>query len=76
MPLEVIMRDEVAASLVATATAMLSTAAAHGNGNREYCQGAVDAIRAIAIAHRCLPDVVAQVQVGDVSREALRLLEG
>ena len=52
MPLEVVMRDEIAASIVAVATAMLTAAAAHGATNVEYCRGVLDTVRAQALSHR------------------------
>ena len=52
MPLEVVMREEVAASIVAVATAMLTAAAAHGATNVEYCRGVLDTLRAQALNHR------------------------
>jgi len=52
MPLEVVMRDEIEAGIVAVATAMLSAAAAHGATNVEYCRGVLDTSRAQALNHR------------------------
>ena len=52
MPLEVVMREEIAAGIVAVATAMLCAAAAHGGTNVEYCRGILDYARAQALNHR------------------------
>jgi hypothetical protein len=67
MPLEVVMRDEIAASIVAVAVAMLSASAAHGAANVEYCRGVLDTLRAQAISHR-IPWI-------DVQRELRAVLD-
>ena len=66
MPLEVVMREEVAASIVAIAVAMLSSAAAHGATNVEYCRGVLDTLRAQALNHR--------IPWADVQRELRAVL--
>jgi hypothetical protein len=66
MPLEVVMREEVAAGIVAVATAMLTAAAAHGATNVEYCRGVLDTVRAQALNHR--------IPWADVQRELRAVL--
>ncbi|MBN1639610.1 MAG: hypothetical protein JXA09_00150 [Anaerolineae bacterium] len=66
MPLEVVMRDEIAAGIVAVATAMLTASAAHGATNVEYCRGVLDTVRAQALNHR--------IPWSDVQRELRTVL--
>ena len=49
MALDVYFRDDIQQGIVSIAVAMLSTAAAHGGTNVEYCRGVLDTTRAQAL---------------------------
>jgi len=56
-------RTDIQAILVAVAVQTVATAAADGYPNAEYVRGALDAIRATALAHRCTwPDVFGDIR--------------
>ena len=51
MALDVYFQQDVRRNIVAVAVAMLSSAAAHGITNVEYCRGVLDTSRAQALNH-------------------------
>jgi hypothetical protein len=52
MPLDVYFQQDLAQSIVAMAVGMLSSAAAHGGTNVEYCRGVIDFARSASILYR------------------------
>ncbi len=51
MALDVYFQQDIRRNIVAVAVAMLSSAAAHGITNIEYCRGVLDTSRAQALNH-------------------------
>ena len=51
MALDVYFQQDVRRNIIAVAVAMLSTSAAHGVTNVEYCRGVLDTSRAQALNH-------------------------
>lgn len=74
MALDVYFQQDVRRNIVAVAVAMLSSAAAHGITNVEYCRGVLDTSRAQALNHgmpwaEILGDL--QAALGDAGRGEL-----
>ena len=76
MALVVYFQEQIAANLVSVATAMLSTAMAHGGTNVEYCRGVLDTCRAQALNYGISwPALYGQLQDTLPDGDAERLLD-
>lgn len=69
-------RDEIAGNLAAVGVGMLSSAAAHGATNVQYCRGVLDTLRAQALCYR-IPWIAleSELRAGLKARSCEELLE-